>query len=206
MRFLTLLAVVWSLIGGAAMATEEPPFTVAVRQGEFELRDYPALVAANVTVGGDRDAAANAGFRVLAHYIFGGNHRRQSIAMTAPVVQAQGQAIAMTAPVTQAPSGSGWTVQFIMPRGSTLETLPEPNDKRVRLSVLPARRVAVKRFSGFVGSGDVARETAALRAFMSANHVIAAGQPSVARYDPPWTPWFMRRNEIWIAVAGSGQS
>ena len=107
------------------MATEEPPFTVSVKQGDFEVRDYPALVAAEVSVSGDRKDAASKGFRLLAGYIFGGNTRQQSIAMTAPVVQAPAtsEKIAMTAPVTAEPQtpdsdmkvSRRWRIHFVMP-------------------------------------------------------------------------------------------
>ncbi len=124
-----------NLLGAPAMATEEPPFTVSVKQGDFEVRDYPALVAAEVSVSGDRKDAASKGFRLLAGYIFGGNTRQQSIAMTAPVVQAPAasEKIAMTAPVMQIGGNGTWVIRFIMPQGSTLETLPKPNNPAVKL-------------------------------------------------------------------------
>jgi hypothetical protein len=191
------------LFGGVAMATEEPAFTVASREGEFEVRDYPALVVAEVSVSGTRDEASNAGFRLLAAYIFGGNTRRQSIAMTAPVVQerATSETIAMTAPVTQSGGNGAWVVRFTMPHTYTLETLPAPNDARVRLVPVPAQRYAVVRFSGLARPDDVERRTEALTGFMERQHLRAAGASSLARYNPPWTPWFMRRNEVWIPVA-----
>jgi len=190
------------LFGGVAMATEEPAFVVALHEGEFEVRDYPALVVAEVSVTGRRDEAANAGFRVLAGYIFGGNTRRQSIAMTAPVVQerSRGEAIAMTAPVTQSGGAGEWIVRFTMPSTCTLETLPTPNDARVHLVPIPAARYAVVRFSGLAQPADVERRTATLRAFMERQRLRAIGAPSLARYNPPWTLWFMRRNEVWIPI------
>ena len=185
------------------MAVEEPPYTVEIQAGSIQVRDYPPVIAAEVTVGGDRGAAVNAGFRLLAGYIFGGNSRKQSIAMTAPVVQARGGGVTipMTAPVTQGGGPGAWVVRFIMPRGSTLATLPTPNDARVHLRALPAARIAVSRFSGFTADGDIRRETRALEAFLAEYHLRAAAKASLARYDPPWTPWFMRRNEIWIPLA-----
>ena len=193
-------------IGGPAMATEEPAFTVSLKEGAFEVRSYPALVAAQVTVTGTRDEASAAGFKLLAGYIFGGNTRRQSIAMTAPVVQAQSgsETIAMTAPViqTRVPGQSGaWTVRFIMPATYTLDTLPTPNDAKVQLMVLPPARVAAVTFSGLAREDDVALRTAELNTYMMTHKLRATGPPALARYDPPWTPWFMRRNEILIAVA-----
>jgi hypothetical protein len=189
--------------GGSAMATEEPAFSVVVQEGAFEVRDYPAFVVAEVSVAGDRDEASNAGFRLLAGYIFGGNTRRQSIAMTAPVVQerATSETIAMTAPVTQSGSDGAWVVRFVMPSSYTLETLPTPNDARVRLVPVPPQRFAVVRFSGLAQPGDVERRTASLRTFLERRQLrITTGPVSLARYDPPWTPWFMRRNEVWIAI------
>ena len=184
------------------MAAEEPAFNVAIHEGDFEVRDYPALIVAEVSVSGSRDEASNAGFRLLAAYIFGGNTRRQTVAMTAPVVQerATSENIAMTAPVTQAGADGAWVVRFTMPSKYTLETLPAPNDARVRLVPVPAQRYAVVRFSGVARPDEVERRTGALNIFMERQQLRAAGPPSLARYDPPWPLWFMRRNEVWIPV------
>ena len=185
------------------MATEEPTYTVAVHQGEFEVRDYPALIVAEVSVSGTRDEASNAGFRLLAAYIFGGNTRRQSIAMTAPVLQerATSETIAMTAPVTQSGADRAWVVRFTMPSSYTLETLPTPNDARVRLVPVSAQRYAVVRFSGLAQPDDIERRTGTLRTFMEQQKLSAVGAPLLSRYNPPWTLWFMRRNEVWIPIA-----
>ena len=191
-----------NLLGSPVMATEEPPFTVKSAHGEFEVRDYPALVAAEVTVTGDRKDAAGKGFRLLAGYIFGGNTSKQSIAMTAPVTQAATrEKIAMTAPVFQTGGNGSWVIRFIMPRGSTLETLPRPNNPKVQLVAVPPARMAVVKFSGLARQDDVDAKTAALSRFVKAQHLQAIGAPSLAQYDPPWTLWFMRRNEVMIPVA-----
>ncbi|MEY3267730.1 MAG: hypothetical protein RL480_490 [Pseudomonadota bacterium] len=192
-----------NLLGTPAMATEEPKFTLKSAQGEFEVRDYPALVAAEVTVGGDRKDAAGRGFRLLAGYIFGGNTRKQSIAMTAPVTQAaaKSEKIAMTAPVLQTGSNGSWVIRFIMPRGSTLATLPQPNNPGVRLVTVPPSRMAVVKFSGLARQDDVDARTAALSRFVKAQQLQVIGAPSLAQYDPPWTLWFLRRNEVMIPVS-----
>lgn len=195
-----------TLAGGSAMATEEPKFTADRQEGAFEVRSYPALVAAQVSVTGTQDEAARAGFKLLAAYIFGGNTQRQSIAMTAPVVQSQpgSQTIAMTAPVIQSatPGGAeGWTVRFIMPSEFTLDTLPTPNNAQVQLLELPPARYAVVTFSGLANEGDVAKRTAELTTFIGHNGLRASGPPALARYNPPWTLWFMRRNEVQIPLA-----
>ncbi len=197
-----VLAFFIGLSGGVAMAVEEPKFRVSIEEGAFEVRDYPALIAAEVDVGGSRDQASNDGFRLLARYIFGGNTRKESIAMTAPVVQAPvSQNIPMTAPVIQTGEAGAWTVRFIMPEGSTLQSLPTPNDPKVRLVTLAPQRFAVVRFSGLAGARDVARRTEELRAFVTKRGLMASGPPALARYDPPWTLWFMRRNEVMIPLA-----
>lgn len=196
------IALALNLLGTSVMATEEPPFTVELTHGEFEVRDYPGLVMAEVSVTGDRKDAAGKGFRLLAGYIFGDNTRRQKIAMTAPVIQsAAGEKLAMTAPTLQTGGEGIWAIRFIMPRGLTLATLPRPNNPKVQLHALAATRVTVVRFSGLARQDDVAARTLALTRFVTVQRLQAIGPPSLAQYDPPWTPWFMRRNEIMIPVA-----
>jgi hypothetical protein len=203
MRRLALgLSLCLALSGTAARAVEEPAFKTLVQDRNFELRDYPSLVVAEVVTTGDQKAAANRGFRLLAGYIFGGNKRRASIAMTAPVAQqSAGESIPMTAPVTQTGAGQTWLIQFTMPSAYSLATLPEPNDPRVRLRATPPARFAVIRFSGLAEPGDVAAKTGDLRAWIARRQLRATGPASLAQYNPPWTPWFARRNEVMIPVA-----
>ena len=199
---LVAIALALNLFGTPVMATEEPPFTVRLTQGEFAVRDYPPLVVAEVSVTGGRTDAAGKGFRLLAGYIFGDNTRKQKIAMTAPVIQSpDGETIPMTAPVLQTGKDGVWVIRFIMPRGSALETLPRPNNPAVQLRALAAVRVAVVRFSGLARQDDVAAKTLALSRFVTAQCLQAVGPPSLAQYDPPWTLWFMRRNEMMIPLA-----
>jgi hypothetical protein len=182
------------------VATEEPPYTAILTEGSFEIREYPSLIAAEVAVTGERSEAISAGFRLLAGYIFGGNTRKQSIAMTAPVTQTQqgNEKIAMTAPVTQSGNELGWTVRFIMPQGYTLDTLPIPNDSRVKLIALESARVAVVKFSGLAKEPEIIERTQQLKQFMQDQKLVAVGSETLARYDPPWTLWFLRRNELMI--------
>jgi hypothetical protein len=188
--------------GSLGQSIEEPKFTVVRREGDIEIRDYPALVAAEVTVTGDQKVAVSKGFRLLAGYIFGANTRRQKIAMTAPVVQQHtGEHIAMTAPVMQTPSDGAWVVRFTMPAHYTLATLPKPDDPRVTLRPVAPARFAVIRFSGFVGKANVDQNTAALLAFVNAHGLHAVGPAAIAQYNPPWTLWFLRRNEVMIPLA-----
>lgn len=186
--------------GPIAMATAEPPYTATLTVGDFEIREYPSLIAAEVTMTGPRSEAISAGFRLLAGYIFGGNTTRQSIAMTSPVTQTpkEGEKIAMTAPVTQSGDELGWTIRFIMPQGYTLDTLPIPNDSKVKLVALEPTRMAVVKFSGLAKEPDIIERTQQLKQFMLEQKLVATGSETLARYDPPWTLWFLRRNEIMI--------
>lgn len=200
-RFLSVVLMI-SLYGGPAMAVEEPAFKTVLKEGNFEVRDYPAMVVAEVSVSGGQKEAANKGFRLLAGYIFGGNTRRQDIAMTSPVAQeSTSEKIAMTAPVTQTQDAGTWTVRFTMPSAYTLGALPKPNDPKVKLKQLPPARFAVLRFSGLARPGDVQEKSRELLAAASSRRLSAIGNVSLAQYNPPWTPWFMRRNEVMIRVA-----
>ena len=186
-----------------ARAIEEPAYTLLQKLDGIEIRDYAPRIAAEVIVPGPADEAGNQGFRILAGYIFGKNRSRSSIAMTAPVTQASvPQKIAMTAPVTQAAAGGGYAVQFTMPAGYTLQTLPEPTDPRVHFKPVEGGRYAVIRYSGWWSQANYDEHLAALRAAVAAAALHTTGEPVYARYDPPWMPWFMRRNEIWLRLAG----
>ncbi|MDR3527045.1 MAG: heme-binding protein [Rhizomicrobium sp.] len=183
------------------MAAEEPAFTLVLHEGDFEVRDYPALVVAEVTVTGDQKESASKGFRLLAHYIFGGNTKQQSIAMTAPVAQQRvSERNAMTAPVTQIPHAGSWVVRFHLPHGYSLATLPKPDDPSVQLKNLPPRRVAVVRFSGWADQKEFDAKTAALSDFVKSHGLRANGPASLSQYNPPWTLWFARRNEVMIPL------
>ena len=207
MRFFAVLAGLAAiLVSGPAMAAEEPAYTLVERMGSIEIRDYPALIHAEVSVPGDRQEAMRRGFQPLANYIFGGNQPQSEIAMTAPVTSSRsGQSIAMTAPVTseRPEAGGAWTVSFIMPSEWTMQTLPAANDPRVRLRQAPPRRVAVVQFSGVMNERRSERHLAELEAFLDERGLKAQGEPVYAAYDPPWIPGPFRRNEIWIEIGDS---
>lgn len=184
------------------MATEEPVFTQVLKDGAFEVRDYAPTIVAEVTVSGSQGQASGQGFRILAGYIFGGNTGRQSIAMTAPVAQRRvGETIAMTAPVSQTSNGADWTVRFTMPASYTMQTLPRPNDRRITLRQEPGQRMAVIRFSGVANARQVERHSRDLQEQLRTRGLRATGPISMAQYDPPWTLWFMRRNEVMVPIA-----
>ena len=183
------------------MAIEEPNFTVESKTARYEIRSYGPVLVAKTTIEASFDDAGNRAFRILADYIFGNNRSRTKVAMTAPVIQqAQSEKIAMTAPVNQVKTPGGFLVQFTMPAGFTLATLPEPNDTRVHLREIPAHRVAVKAYTGSWSEAHYHRKLAELRSALIQDGVRTTGEPVFARFNSPFQLWFLRRNEIWIEV------
>ena len=185
---------------GALQAVEEPDHELLRQDGDFELRAYGSSLVAETVVSGDFEEAGNRAFRALFKYIDGNNQAREEIAMTAPVSQARSEKIAMTAPVSQRAEGEQWVVSFMMPADYTMDTLPEPLDDRVVLRELPPYRAAVVRYSGFWSEKNYREHLEALRRWMEKTGLEAVGEPAWARYNAPFTPWFLRRNEILIPV------
>jgi hypothetical protein len=182
------------------MAVERPQYSVEISEKPFEVRDYAASIAAVVHVDGTRDAAVNSGFRILAGYIFGDNQAQQKIAMTAPVTQSVARTIAMTAPLEQSGAQAGWDIRFTMPAGYTLNTLPKPRDSRVALVEVPGRRMASVTFAGFWSDENMRSHQAQLLEFLKKHELTAVSSPVYAYYDPPWTPWFWRTNEVLVQI------
>jgi hypothetical protein len=185
------------------MAIERPHYSVEFSEKPCEVRDYAPTIVASVQVTGSREDAVSAGFRILAAYIFGDNQTQGKIAMTAPVTQSASQEIAMTAPVEQSMTRSGWDVRFTMPAAYTLGKLPKPRDARVHLLAVPGRRAAAITFSGFWSDSNLQSHRAQLQDFIRRHQLAAVSTPVYAFYDPPWTPWFWRTNEVLIEVAAA---
>lgn len=186
------------MLGGEGMAYESPQYRVVDTLGAVEIREYESYLIAETTVYGGLESAGNQGFRVLAKYIFGGNQGMRKIAMTTPVRQevAEGTKISMTAPVTQEKAGDSYRIQFMMPAEYSREELPEPNDPRVMIREVPARRFAVVRYSGTWSKRNYQEHLERLLGTLGAEGFEPLGEPIWARYNPPFTPWFLRRNEI----------
>ncbi len=190
------------------MGVEQAKYTVVVQDGRFELRDYAPHVVAETVVAGEFEQAGNRAFSALFRYISGDNRSRSKLAMTAPVSQAPradrtgGEKIAMTAPVAQQAAGDRWAVSFTMPAAYSLETLPQPSDPRVVLRRVPARRVAAVRYSGTWSEKSYLRHKTELEAWVAQRGLRPAGDVVWARYNPPFAPWFVRRNEILVEVEG----
>ena len=181
-------AVLWLAAGSSAMAVEEAAYSVVRSDGDYQLRDYAPQVVAETVVEGELDEAGNAAFRPLFGYISGKN--------------SQGTNFAMTAPVAQRPAGTAnrWAVSFLMPSGNSLDKMPAANDPRVQLRQIPAQRMAAVRYSGTWSVKNYQQHRQGLEAWIAAQGLKPAGEAVWARYNAPFTPWFMRRNEILIPV------
>jgi len=183
-------------------ATQEPDYKVLQTFKDMEVRQYEAYCVAEVVVPGPAEDAGNMAFPILAGYIFGKNKGERKLAMTAPVTQvAEPVKLEMTAPVTQAPAPGGFKVQFVLPKGVTRDNAPEPLDVRVVLRDIAPSRVAVIRYSGFWSDANYQQHLAKLQAALRAADLNSVGEPVYSRYNAPLTPWFMRRNEIWLHLA-----
>lgn len=199
-----LLSFLFAALASTAHAVEEPAFEVVQQLDGAEVRLYAPYVVAEVTVEGPADEAGSAAFPILAGYIFGKNKGEKRFDMTAPVTQAPVPVkLEMTAPVTQAATPGGYRVQFVLPQGVTLGTAPEPEDARVRLREVAGQRVAVIRYSGFWSQANYEEHLARLKGSLREANLAWSGEPVLSRYDPPYMPWFLRRNEIWLTVASA---
>ncbi|MCG6568452.1 SOUL family heme-binding protein [Tessaracoccus sp. Y36] len=186
--------------------TEQQPYEVLRRFPLFEARRYPAHLVAEVEVEASFTRAGNEAFGVLVAFISGRNSTRGKVTMTAPVLQEQAPTkIAMTSPVVQQPGAESGrhVVAFVMPAEFTLDTLPTPSDPRIQVRQVPAQVAAVKPFTGRWTEHIYQQQLAALRGAVEQAGLEVSGPPRFARFDPPWTPWFLRRNEVVLPIAFS---
>jgi SOUL heme-binding protein len=205
--FTSTALLITALASPATMAIEEPAYRVVERDGSYELRDYSAYLLAETRVEAPFLDAGNIAFNRLFRYISGNNAARQEIAMTAPVTQApanaargRGEKIAMTAPVNQVADGDAFLVGFVVPRKYTRATVPQPLDPAVSIREVPAQLTASWRYSGRWTESNFQAALAELRAVLQTRGLAVAGEPVIARYNPPFMPTFLRRNEVLVPV------
>ena len=180
---------------------EGPEYEVVRWLGDIEVRQYAPYTVAEVHVAGAADEAIHWAFPILTGYLFGKNKGARALVTTETVNPLAAPIhFAMTAPVTQIAVAGGFTVQFVLPSGVTLASAPEPDDPRVTLRELPAHRLAAIRYSGFWSASNYATHLATLMAALKAVALSWSGEPAFSRYNAPWTPWFLRRNEIWLSL------
>ena len=205
---LSVSALVGFLGAGAAMAIEIPQYRVLEQEGAYELREYAPYLLAETEVDSGFMNAGNVAFGRLFRYISGANSAQAEIAMTAPVEQgrqAEGEKIAMTAPVEQSRGEGVYRVGFVVPRKYSRDTVPKPLDPRVAIREVGARKVAVWRYSGRWTEENFREHEQQLRQILARKRLQAEPGDSaiIARYDAPFMPWFMRRNEVIIPLRGT---
>ena len=190
-----------SVVGVRAL--EEPAYQTQLQEGNFEIREYASYLVAEVFMEGeDFDEASGDGFRILADYIFGNNLSRSASVQMAGKAEADSENIAMTAPVQmdQGEQPNQWRMAFSLPSKWNLETAPVPNDQRVNLREVLPERMVVLQFSGCMGAHDLDEKEQELRQWATKQGITVVGSVRTARYDPPWTLPFLRKNEVQLKV------
>jgi hypothetical protein len=186
-------------------STEEAPYSVLEEQGQYQIRQYQSLLVATTIVDSDFDEAGKQAFRRLFNYISGDNKAAREIAMTAPVLATKnaatdGEKIAMAAPVIREKQDKGWRFSFVLPTDYTPENAPLPNDERVSLQQIPARKVASLQYSGSWQQERFDSHSELLLQWIREQQLQPESLPRVAGYDPPWTLPFLRRNEVLVDI------
>ena len=186
------------------MATEEPEFKLISKEGEFQIREYDPKIIAQVEVEGDFDEASSRGFKLLADYIFGNNlldGASKKISMTTPVEMSPlAENLLMTSSVMDDQVNNKWLINFVMPQEFSLDNLPKPNNSQVNIILVPKEKYAVIVFSGLVRESSYAEKAELLSNYLEENSFKQQGAIKIARYNPPWTLPFFRRNELMVRI------
>lgn len=168
--------------------TEQMPYTVVAKRDGYELRHYDPAILVQVTVTGSPQSAGSIGFGSLVRYISGDNLPGRKMAMTSPVLQ-------------ESTHASSHIVSFVLPANVSVDDIPKPRDARVSTVAVPARDMAARTYIGRWTQAKFEANAADLVAALARDGMTTTGTPSWARYDPPWTPPFLRRNEVLVELA-----
>jgi DNA gyrase inhibitor GyrI len=188
---------VWTIVGYVpTRGIEMPGYEVVEEQNGYEIRRYEPMIVAQVYIEGEYGESMNRGFGKLAGYIFDKNRAEEP---SRPEVKSG--KIPMTSPVFTEETGSGHNIAFVMPGDYSMETLPKPEDPDVKLREVPSGYFAVLRFGGYATDAKVHTKTHQLKEHIEHDGLETKDSPMLAQYNPPWTPPYMRRNEILIEVA-----
>ncbi|MBM4317837.1 MAG: heme-binding protein [Deltaproteobacteria bacterium] len=174
------------LLGTSTMAYEEPKYSVLKKWDKIEIRQYESYLVAETLVQGNRETSGKTGFKLLASYIFGKNQDHKTISMTAPVIQEE--------------KDKSWSIQFMMPAKYSINSLPSPNSPEVLFRTIPNRKLATITYSGTWSETNYQENLAQLKTFLEKENIKTKGLPMWARYNSPFTPWFLRKNEVLIEV------
>ncbi|AKO64625.1 heme-binding protein [Methylophilales bacterium MBRSG12] len=205
MRYLFLASLLFiNNFFSTVMATEEPEFKLISEEGEFQIREYDPKIIAQVEVEGDFDEASSVGFKLLADYIFGNNlleGESQKISMTTPVeMSPMSENFLITSPVMDDQVNDKWLMNFVMPQEYSLDTLPKPNNPQVKIIEVPKEKYAVILFSGLVREFSYSEKVELLHNYLEENGLKQQSAVKIARYNPPWTLPFFRRNELMVRI------
>lgn len=205
MRHLLLVSLLFiNNFFNTAMATEEPEFKLISEEGEFQIREYDPKIIAQVEVEGDFDEASSRGFKLLADYIFGNNildGGSKKISMTTPVeMSPMAENLLITSSILDDQVNNKWSINFVMPQEFSLDTLPKPKNSQVNIIEVPKEKYAVIVFSGLVRESSYAEKAKLLSNYLEENGLKQQGAIKIARYNPPWTLPFFRRNELMVRI------
>ncbi|MBR78041.1 MAG: heme-binding protein [Woeseiaceae bacterium] len=198
--FSLLIFIFW---GTNLSALEEPKYSVLKEYENFEIRNYDSYLVAEVDIEGSYNKTGNEAFRILAGYIFGDNQSSTKMNMTAPVESEAiqpSERMNMTAPVFSNKNVNGYTYRFVMESKYTQETLPVPNNSKIRITEIKDRVMAVISFSGRWSQKNFEKHEQILVNDLKNEGIGVASEAIYARYNAPFTPWFLRRNEIMFEI------
>ena len=198
-----LFLLVFSIFfGGTVSAIEEPDYQIIDKELDFEIRHYKEYLVAEVSLNGDFSSSGGQAFRILAGYIFGDNTAKKKMNMTSPVESQSNlsEEMAMTAPVTSIADGEKYIYRFVMEKKYSLDSLPIPNDSRIKLKKINSRFMAVKKYSGTWSEENYNQSKKELLEHLRKKDITVVGLPIFARYNAPFVPWFLRRNEVLIEI------
>lgn len=204
-KIMIILIVVIVLVGlvlwGPIMSqVEQAKYKVIESYGNIEVRDYPAMIIAEVEVSGNRDESINQGFKIIADYIFGNNIIQKEVENKSEVPQKFSEKIAMTAPVMQQNYKKSWKIRFVMPSSYTLQTLPKPNNPKVILKKVENKKYITIKFSGLASEETLKENLSILNNFIKSHNLRVLSSEVYAFFNPPWTLPPLRRNEIMIEI------
>ena len=199
-----ILGIIWVAYGYLSVrGIEQPKYSVLKKYRGYEIREYDSFLTAEVVVEGRQKESLNRGFKILFDYISGRNRKQESITMTAPVMQkkaVQSERIAMTAPVMQREEGGSSLISFVMPSRYAADTIPTPDDPVIKIVQTERRKMAVLRFAGYATEERIQKQQERLKALLQKDGHQVLSSLQIALYNPPWTPPFMRRNEVMAEI------
>jgi|TARA_B110000967_G_C18757926_1_gene496319 hypothetical protein len=181
-KIISLSAVIFLNMTGHAMAYEEPDYKLIKTTDVYEIRQYEDRLAVQTT----QAIGQNGAFRRLFKYISGSNQSSSKIEMTVPVIQSDG-------------SGSS-VMLFFLPTSFTKQSAPLPKADNVELVTIKGGYYAVINYSGRSTNKNFKKHATILKDALNADNIVRTANPSMATYNGPFTPFFLRRNEAMYRV------